>query len=96
MKGMKVTKDSHVPHFILMQIFAGVSFLFGLYIGNVLHINIMLSIIGTFGVLWALDFEKSILSRFGNGSITISLLIIFLNLYALRYYILNYREYFII
>src|SRR5690606_36548689 len=66
--------NDHIPDFIIKQILAGLFFLFGLYIGNILHINIMLNIIGTFGVLWMLDFEKSVLTRFSNGNITISLL----------------------
>jgi len=95
-KRTHIKKGTHVPQFILMQIFAGSYFLLCLYVGNVLYINTILSIVGTFSVLWAFDLEKSVLFRFKNGGITASLLIIFLNLYALRYYIINYREYFII
>lgn len=67
-----------------------------LYFGNVLNISTFNSIGGTFLVLWLLDIEFHICSDIFINNILIGLAIIGVNLYLFRYFILNFRDYFII
>jgi len=79
--------------FILMQSIMAVYCYALMYFGNVLYISSYRSIGGTFLVLWALDMEKTILQKMGNGYMTIILLIVLVNLYYIKQLITWYPEY---
>ena len=92
---MKVKIHDILPYFMLMQILMGVYCLGTMYVGSILYITTFKSIGGTFLVLWGLDLEKTVLKKFGTGHLTITLLIILANCYAVYKLISWYPEYFI-
>lgn len=67
-----------------------------IYFGNMFNVTSYKSIGGTFLVLWALDFERTLLSKMAKGSLTMTLFMIMSNLYLLKQYIQTYPEYFIL
>jgi hypothetical protein len=81
--------------YYVMQLLMLASCLSCLYFGSIFNLAIMKGIGGTFLVLFLLDMEYHFLKQFRTGSLTGILFVLAVNLYALRYYILNYREYFI-
>lgn len=84
---------SKTYQYILMQILMAI-YCFGLiYFGSVLWISSFKSIGGTFLVLWGLDFERYVLSKFSRGYLTMTLAVILINLYVVYLLIINYREY---
>ena len=86
-------KENEPIYFMLMQVLMGLYCLGMMYLGSVLHITTFKSIVGTFFVLWSLDLEKTILKKFGKGHLSITLMIILANLYAVYKLISWYPEY---
>ena len=80
-------------HFI-MQPIALVYYLSLIYLGSIFYISSYKGIGGTFLVLWALDFERTILRGFCKYT-TVYLMIILANLYLIKELLARYPEYFI-
>ena len=79
--------------YIQMQILMAI-YCFGLiYFGNILWISSFKSIGGTFLVLWGLDLERYVLSKFSRGYLIMTLAVVLINLYGVYQLIINYREY---
>lgn len=78
-----------------MQTAMFVSCLATMYFGTVLEIDCLKNIGGTYLVFWALDLQRIVFSVFKDISLTPVFFILFANLAALRYWIINYPEYFI-
>jgi len=66
-----------------------------MYFGTVLEIDCLKNIGGTYLVFWALDLQRIVFRVFNNISLTPIFFILFANLAFLRYWIVNYPEYFI-
>jgi len=66
-----------------------------LYFGTMFNIAYFTNIAGTFCVFLGLDWQRIILKIFPNSSWTIWSGLVVVNLYAVRYYIQNYPDYFI-
>ena len=90
------TADDRALIFIMMQFIMVIYCLILIYLGNIFYITSYQGIGGTFLVLWALDIERTFLQKFKQGSTTIFLFIILVNLYLVKQYITFYPEYFII
>ena len=88
--------DDRALIFIITQFMMVIYCLALIYLGNVFYITSYQGIGGTFLVLWALDIERTFLQKFKQGSTTIFLFIILVNLYCIKQYITWYPEYFII
>ena len=81
--------------YVLMQFFMVGTCLVTLYFGNVLNITTLNSVGGTFLVLWLLDMQCHMFNALSPNSLLLALAMIILNLFGLRYFIMNYRDYFI-
>lgn len=80
-------------HFI-MQPISLVYYLSLIYLGSIFYISSYKGIGGTFLVLWALDFERTILKGLCKYT-TVYLMIILANLYLIKELLARYPEYFI-
>lgn len=81
---------------LLNQLMLIVACLLSVGVGAQLQYDSLKSFGGTFLVFWALDLQRILTFQFGARGIRIVLFLGFLNLYALRYFILNYPGYFIL
>jgi hypothetical protein len=82
--------------FAVLQFSMAIYCLALMFLGSMLNIASYQNLGGTFMVLWGLDLERTILTKFKSGNRTIFLLIILANLYLLKQLITLYPEYFII
>lgn len=80
--------------FCVLQIVMVLSCIVSMYFGTMMNIQSMMSIGGTFLVLWFLDLERIFLHSF-TRYYTLTLFIIFVNLMGIYYYIKSYPNYFI-
>ncbi|CAH6419397.1 Hypothetical protein HVR_LOCUS602 [uncultured virus] len=82
--------------FLWLQCVMFIDCLCTMYFGTVLNIDCLKNIGGTYLVLWAMDLQRVMVSQFKNISLTPIFFLAFANLALLRYWIINFPEYFII
>lgn len=92
---MKSTDCFTFGNYITRQIAMVVYCFYLMFMGNIYNITAYQNIGGTFLVFWALDMERMILTPLRRGSITITLLIVLVNLWVIKQLISWYPEYFI-
>ncbi len=81
--------------YYFMQFIMLSSCLVCMFFGTVYSLSIVKGVSGTFIVLHLLDMEYHFLQKFKTGGLTGILFVLGVNLWAVRYYIMYYREYFI-
>jgi hypothetical protein len=88
-------KEGSKDRFLIMQLVLIAWYGGMLNIGTIHNISYLTNIVGTFGVFWMMDVQRMILSNWNSGHVSVYLGIILANLWALRWYIETYPEYFI-